>query len=209
MPRQGIFANTFSALGNSKLWGGRPELHEELQKEKSSRLVIYEWMRENLLCWTFENNKWALNRESKWKWKLFWSVERHSEWRENEGCYLLLSRYWTLSDKAHIRISWTWCEALRNIHCQNLIKILAACSSVDSRGNEFKVLDLEFLANGNLDNWLHPKNNNAHERKRPNHEPWLNIAIAVASASDHLVWFIVIWNRATFSRKTRSSTNIM
>ena len=40
------------------------------------------------------------------------------------------------------------CEALRNIRHGKLVKILTACSSMDFRGNEFKALVLEFMANG-------------------------------------------------------------
>ncbi|CAL5356751.1 unnamed protein product [Camellia sinensis] len=47
------------------------------------------------------------------------------------------------------------CKALRAIRHRNLLKILSVCSSVDFHGNEFKALVYEFMANGNLGNWLH------------------------------------------------------
>ncbi|THG06145.1 hypothetical protein TEA_018155 [Camellia sinensis var. sinensis] len=47
------------------------------------------------------------------------------------------------------------CKALRAIRHQNLLKILCVCSSVNFHGNEFKALVYEFMANGNLGNWLH------------------------------------------------------
>ncbi|CAL5414333.1 unnamed protein product [Camellia sinensis] len=47
------------------------------------------------------------------------------------------------------------CKALRAIRHRNILKILCVCSSVDFHGNEFKALVYEFMANGNLGNWLH------------------------------------------------------
>ncbi|KAM7473423.1 hypothetical protein LguiB_020666 [Lonicera macranthoides] len=49
----------------------------------------------------------------------------------------------------------TECRALRNICHRNLVKILTYCSSIDFKGNEFKALVYEFMANGSLDMWLH------------------------------------------------------
>ncbi|KAM7469484.1 hypothetical protein LguiA_007667 [Lonicera macranthoides] len=51
----------------------------------------------------------------------------------------------------------TECRALRNIRHRNLVKILTYCSSIDFKGNEFKALVYEFMANGSLDMWLHPQ----------------------------------------------------
>ncbi|KAM7469541.1 hypothetical protein LguiA_007724 [Lonicera macranthoides] len=49
----------------------------------------------------------------------------------------------------------TECRALRNIRHRNLVKILTYCSSIDFKGNEFKALVYEFMANGSLDMRLH------------------------------------------------------
>ncbi|KAM7469603.1 hypothetical protein LguiA_007786 [Lonicera macranthoides] len=51
----------------------------------------------------------------------------------------------------------TECRALRNIRRRNLVKILTYCSSIDFKGNEFKAIVYEFMANGSLDMWLHPQ----------------------------------------------------
>ncbi|KAM7473300.1 hypothetical protein LguiB_020543 [Lonicera macranthoides] len=51
----------------------------------------------------------------------------------------------------------TECKALRNIRHRNLVKILTYCSSIDFKGNEFKALVYEFMANRSLDMWLHPQ----------------------------------------------------
>ncbi|KAK4723764.1 hypothetical protein R3W88_026543 [Solanum pinnatisectum] len=79
------------------------------------------------------------------------------------------------------------CDALRNVRHRNLVKLLTACSGVDYRGNEFKALVYEFMANGSLEDWLHP------DKSRPNFQPRrlgflqrMNIAIDVASAIHYL-----------------------
>ncbi|XP_059280499.1 probable LRR receptor-like serine/threonine-protein kinase At3g47570 isoform X2 [Lycium ferocissimum] len=83
----------------------------------------------------------------------------------------------------------TECEALKHIKHRNLVKLLTSCSSIDHQGNDFKALIYEFMANGNLSNWLHQKDTDGEE----NHEPKtlntlqrLNVVIDVASALDYL-----------------------
>ncbi|CAI0415781.1 unnamed protein product [Linum tenue] len=82
------------------------------------------------------------------------------------------------------------CEALKNIRHRNLVRIVTVCSSVDYRGNDFKALVYEFLANGSLEEWLHPVRSIV---QRTGHLPRsldflqrLNVAIDVASALDYL-----------------------
>ena len=52
------------------------------------------------------------------------------------------------------------CNALRNIRLRNLVKILTYCSSMDYSENQFKALVFEFMTNGSLDIWLHPRLDN-------------------------------------------------
>ncbi|KAM7473900.1 hypothetical protein LguiB_021143 [Lonicera macranthoides] len=78
----------------------------------------------------------------------------------------------------------TECRALRNIRHRNLVKILTYCSSIDFKGNEFKALVYEFMANGSLDMWLHshvPESSIALSLIQR-----LNLAIDVASAIYYL-----------------------
>ncbi|KAM7469495.1 hypothetical protein LguiA_007678 [Lonicera macranthoides] len=78
----------------------------------------------------------------------------------------------------------TECRALRNIRHRNLVKILTYCSSIDFKGNEFKALVYEFMANGSLDMWLHsqvPGSLTALSLIQR-----LNLAIDVASAIHYL-----------------------
>ncbi|KAL2540841.1 putative LRR receptor-like serine/threonine-protein kinase [Abeliophyllum distichum] len=83
------------------------------------------------------------------------------------------------------------CEALRNIRHRNLVKVLSACSGVDYKGNDFKALVYEFMANGSLEDWLHHSEgqNEFHvnfEQKRLSLVQRLNIVIDVANALDYL-----------------------
>jgi len=91
-----------------------------------------------------------------------------------------------LQQKGALKSFMAECEALRNIRHRNLVKILAACSSIDFSGNEFKALVLEFMANGSLNDWLHPKENDRSKQKRLGLIQRLNIAIDVAAALDYL-----------------------
>ncbi|XP_062178872.1 probable LRR receptor-like serine/threonine-protein kinase At3g47570 [Phragmites australis] len=49
------------------------------------------------------------------------------------------------------------CEALRSIRHRNLVKIITSCSTIDPTRAEFKALIFEYMPNGSLDMWLHPK----------------------------------------------------
>ena len=81
------------------------------------------------------------------------------------------------------------CEALRNIRHRNLVKVLTSCSSIDYQGHDFKALVMEFMGNGNLDEWLHPTpriNETLEEPRNLSLLQRLNIAIDVANALDYL-----------------------
>ncbi|XP_016652382.1 PREDICTED: putative receptor-like protein kinase At3g47110 [Prunus mume] len=77
------------------------------------------------------------------------------------------------------------CKALRSIRHRNLLKIVTVCSSIDNQGNDFKSLVLEYMENGSLDQWLHPRDEQS-QPKRLSLIQRLNIAIDVASALDYL-----------------------
>ncbi|KAB2630727.1 LRR receptor-like serine/threonine-protein kinase [Pyrus ussuriensis x Pyrus communis] len=78
------------------------------------------------------------------------------------------------------------CKTLSSIKHRNLLKIITVCSSIDNHGNDFKSLVFEYMVNGSLDMWLHPKDNEESESKRLSLIQRLNIAIDVASALDYL-----------------------
>ncbi|KAI3853510.1 hypothetical protein MKX03_017241 [Papaver bracteatum] len=83
------------------------------------------------------------------------------------------------------------CDALRKVRHRNLLKIVTCCSSVDFQGNEFKALVFEYMANGSLENWLHPAecdttNDDQLQLRNLNLERRLSIAVDVASALNYL-----------------------
>ncbi|CAL5428612.1 unnamed protein product [Camellia sinensis] len=85
----------------------------------------------------------------------------------------------------------TECEAPKNIHHQNLVKIITSCSSIDFRGNDFKALVYKFMENGSLESWLHTSLLEQQEPKNLNFVQKLNIAIDVASALDFFFFFLI------------------
>jgi len=76
------------------------------------------------------------------------------------------------------------CNALKSIRHRNLVKILTLCSSVDSKGNDFKALVFEYMPNGSLEKWLHTGEED--EGRNLSLQQRLNIAIDVAFALDYL-----------------------
>ncbi|XP_058109179.1 probable LRR receptor-like serine/threonine-protein kinase At3g47570 [Magnolia sinica] len=78
------------------------------------------------------------------------------------------------------------CEALRNVRHRNLVNILASCSSIDFKGNDFKALVFKYMPNGSLEEWLHPKIDEEHRPRTLNLIQRLNIAIDAAYALDYL-----------------------
>ncbi|KAB2630492.1 LRR receptor-like serine/threonine-protein kinase [Pyrus ussuriensis x Pyrus communis] len=78
------------------------------------------------------------------------------------------------------------CKALRSVRHRNLVKIITSCSSIDNHGRDFKSLVFEFMPNGSLDSWLHPRDEDQSPSKRLNFMQRLNIAIDVAYALDYL-----------------------
>ncbi|KAG2333396.1 hypothetical protein Bca52824_004576 [Brassica carinata] len=80
------------------------------------------------------------------------------------------------------------CESLKDIRHRNLVKLLTACSSIDFQENEFRAIIYEYMPNGSLDMWLHPKE--MEEISRPSRTltllERLNIAIDVAYVLEYL-----------------------
>ncbi|XP_062162177.1 receptor kinase-like protein Xa21 [Alnus glutinosa] len=69
----------------------------------------------------------------------------------------------------------TKCEVLRNIRHRNLVKIISTCSNID-----FEAFLLEYMPNGNLENWLYSQHRCLNILQR------LNIMIDITSALEYL-----------------------
>ncbi|KQK00472.1 receptor kinase-like protein Xa21 [Brachypodium distachyon] len=75
------------------------------------------------------------------------------------------------------------CEAIRNTRHRNLVKIITTCSSIDSKGDDFKAIIFEFMPNGSLEDWLYPARN---EEKHLGLFKRVSILLDVGYALDYL-----------------------
>ncbi|QCE10113.1 LRR receptor-like serine/threonine-protein kinase EFR [Vigna unguiculata] len=78
------------------------------------------------------------------------------------------------------------CNALKNVKHRNLVPILTCCSSTDYKGQEFKALIFEYMKNGSLEQWLHPRTLVTDNPRTLKLDQRLNIMIDVASALHYL-----------------------
>ncbi|KAL1339309.1 hypothetical protein AAHE18_U026500 [Arachis hypogaea] len=79
------------------------------------------------------------------------------------------------------------CNALKFMRHRNLAKILTCCSSIDFKGNDFKALVFEYMANGSLEKWLQPCGESIEDESHPLElAQRLNILIDVANALHYL-----------------------
>jgi serine/threonine protein kinase len=73
------------------------------------------------------------------------------------------------------------CEAFRNTRHHNLVRVISVCSTWDNRGNDFKALIIEYMANGTLESWIYS------ETRRPlSLGSRVTIAVDIAAALDYL-----------------------
>jgi Leucine-rich repeat (LRR) protein len=78
------------------------------------------------------------------------------------------------------------CEAMRRIQHRSLMKIITCCSSFNNHGEEFKALVFEFMPNGNLDGWLHPKSEEPVTNNTLSIAQRLDIAVDIVDAVEYL-----------------------
>ncbi|XP_014751128.1 probable LRR receptor-like serine/threonine-protein kinase At3g47570 [Brachypodium distachyon] len=80
----------------------------------------------------------------------------------------------------------TECEVLRNTRHRNIVKAVTVCSTVDLENNEFKAIVFDFMANGSLDMWVHPKLHQNSPKRLLTLGQRLRIAADVALALDYM-----------------------
>ncbi|XBI61230.1 hypothetical protein VPH35_042054 [Triticum aestivum] len=78
------------------------------------------------------------------------------------------------------------CEALRLVRHRCLLNIITCCSSIDPQGQEFKALVFEFMPNGSLEDWLHPKSEELTLSNTLSLAQRLDIVVDVADAVEYL-----------------------
>ncbi|VAH41273.1 unnamed protein product [Triticum turgidum subsp. durum] len=80
----------------------------------------------------------------------------------------------------------TECEVLKNTRHRNLVQAITLCSTIDFEGDEFKAIAYEFMANGSLDMWIHPRVHGGSPRRLLSLGQRIRIAADVASALDYM-----------------------
>ncbi|CDP19835.1 unnamed protein product [Coffea canephora] len=206
IPNTGVFSNAsqISLIGNNKLCGGIPELElppcPVIKGKNRGKLKViillsivlpatllvlvdkllqisYHELLRATSGFSSENLIGSGNFGSVFKGRL-----------EKHGNMLVAVKVLNLQKNGASKSFKAECKALRNIRHRNLISIVSYCSSIDSKGDEFKALIYEFMENGNLDLWLHPSETTAQatSSRSLNLLQKLNIAIDVASALQYL-----------------------
>jgi hypothetical protein len=108
--------------------------------------------------------------------------------QQGEGTTIVAVKVLRLQNPKALKSFTAECDALRNMRHRNLVKIITICSSIDSRGNDFKAIVYDFMPNGSLEGWLHPETSGLGraEQRYLNLLDRLTILLDVAYALDYL-----------------------
>lgn len=110
------------------------------------------------------------------------------EGRSGEPATIIAVKVLKLQTPGALKSFEAECEAMRNLRHRNLVKIITSCSSIDSKGDDFKAIVFDFMPNGSLEDWLHPGPSNQLEQRRLNLHQTVSIILDVACALDYLHW---------------------
>ncbi|CAM0150138.1 unnamed protein product [Urochloa decumbens] len=100
---------------------------------------------------------------------------------ESEASGIVAIKVFNLDELGATKSFVAECEAFRNTRHRNLIKVISACSTWDNKGNDFKALILEYMANGTLESWIYS------ETRQPlSLGSRVTIAVDIAAALDYL-----------------------
>ncbi|CAK9137494.1 unnamed protein product, partial [Ilex paraguariensis] len=166
VPIKGIFKNAIATLlmGNSKLYGDTLELKFPKCNSKKSKKEVKKSRREIFFS-QLENSLLKVSYQSLLKATKGFSLDNLMGVGNFSSVYkgvpdqdetFVAVKVLNLSRQGAFKSLLVECKALRNIRNRNLVKVITACSGVDYQGNDFKTLVYEFMANGNLEEWLWP-----------------------------------------------------
>ncbi|KAM3737726.1 hypothetical protein ACB098_09G077600 [Castanea mollissima] len=183
VPSEGIFANAsaISISRNEKLCGGVQELNLSSYSSKHPKLHGKLLALRIIIPVTKSTNGFSKNN-------LIGSGSFGSVYKGvlSRNRAIIAVKVFNLLQQGAMKSFINECNALRDIRHCNLLKIISACSSIDHKGNDFKSLIFEFMCNGSLDQWLHPKNDEQHRRNKLSFIQRLNIVIDIAYALEYL-----------------------
>nr|XP_027118479.1 receptor kinase-like protein Xa21 [Coffea arabica] len=190
IPNTGIFsnANQISLIGNNKFCGGILELEfppcPMIKGKNREKLKVVILLSIVLPAMLLVLGTVIFSRKLNW-FRKFWScLQRKARKHSNK---FVAVKVLDLQKNGASKSFKAECKALRNIRHRNLVSIVSYCSSIDSKGDEFKALVYELMENGNLDLWLHPETTDKPTSSRSlNLSQKLNIAIDVASTLQYL-----------------------
>ncbi|KAK3436976.1 hypothetical protein EUGRSUZ_C01543, partial [Eucalyptus grandis] len=174
VPKQGVFLNASAVFifENRNLCGGIAELNLPSCKSNKVKVIAIAIVVLSFFIW--------------------WSYGTIYKATTQEGG-LVAVKVLNLGHRGASKSFVSECRTLGAIRHRNLMKIVNICSSVDYHGNDFKALLYEYMANGNLENWIHQGNeedvDHEHEHGKPGHlglMQRLDIAIDIASAIEYL-----------------------
>jgi serine/threonine protein kinase len=115
------------------------------------------------------------------------SVYRCTLEEEDEGAAATVAvKVFNLQQSGSSKSFKAECETLRRVRHRCLLKIVTCCSSAGPQGEEFKALVFEFMANGSLDDWIHPRSSNPTAENTLNLSERLGIAADIFDALDYL-----------------------
>ncbi|KAH6776631.1 hypothetical protein C2S52_014192 [Perilla frutescens var. hirtella] len=116
----------------------------------------------------------------------FGSVYRGSIINDDDEQKTVAVKVLNLNERGASKSLESECNALRGIRHRNLLKILSVCDGIDFKGEDFKALVYEYMANGSLENWLHQNSASEEDESRTlTTIQRLNIAIDIASAVEY------------------------
>ncbi|VAH25501.1 unnamed protein product [Triticum turgidum subsp. durum] len=99
---------------------------------------------------------------------------------------LVAIKVFHLSEQGSRNGFFTECEVLKHTRHRNLVQAITMCSTVDFEGDEFKAIVYEFMANGSLDMWIHPRVHGGSPRRLLSLGQRIRIAADVVSALDYM-----------------------
>ncbi|XP_037475505.1 probable LRR receptor-like serine/threonine-protein kinase At3g47570 isoform X1 [Triticum dicoccoides] len=97
---------------------------------------------------------------------------------------LVAIKVFHLSEQGSRNSFFSECEVLKHTRHRNLVQAITLCSTVDFEGDEFKAIVYEFMANGSLDMWIHPRVGSS--RRLLSLGQRISIVADVASALDYM-----------------------